>query len=231
MTPKRIGILGGMGPEATVLLMQKLIAAVPADGDADHIPLIVDQNPQVPSRIAYLIEETGADPAPTLGDMARRLEAAGAEALAMPCNTAHHFAPAIQNAVNVPFLDMVAMSVARVKQTGCGSVGILGSPALRKTGLFDAALKTEGLRAVYPENEAALLAAIRQIKSDGPTPKTRAALQAASTDLLARGATVQLVACTEFSLIAEAVADHANAFDTLDILIKGITDFALGHST
>ncbi|MGB4909635.1 MAG: aspartate racemase, partial [Tabrizicola sp.] len=58
---RRIGILGGMGPQATLLLMQKLIDAVPAADDADHIPLLVDQNPQVPSRIRRLIEGTGED--------------------------------------------------------------------------------------------------------------------------------------------------------------------------
>ena len=79
--------------------MQKVLDAIPAVDDADHIPLLVDQNPQVPSRIRRLIEGTGEDPAPVLADMARRLVAGGAEALAMPCNTAHHYAPAIRSAV------------------------------------------------------------------------------------------------------------------------------------
>ena len=68
-----VGILGGMGPEATILLMQKVLAAVPARDDADHVPLIVHQNPQVPSRIAALIEGTGANPTPVLEQMARDL--------------------------------------------------------------------------------------------------------------------------------------------------------------
>ena len=119
---RRIGILGGMGPQATLLLMQKLIDAVPAADDADHIPLLVDQNPQVPSRIRRLIEGTGEDPAPVLADMARRLVAAGAEALAMPCNTAHHYVPAIRNAVTIPLIDMVALSVAHaVRLAGPGA--------------------------------------------------------------------------------------------------------------
>ncbi len=108
---RRVGILGGMGPEATVLLMQRIIAATPASDDADHLPLIVDQNPQVPSRIRHLIEGTGEDPGPVLAAMARRLQAAGAEALAMPCNTAHHYAPAIRQATAIPLIDMVALSV------------------------------------------------------------------------------------------------------------------------
>ncbi|HAC49643.1 MAG TPA: aspartate racemase, partial [Sulfitobacter sp.] len=91
-----VGVLGGMGPEATILLQQRVLGTVNAQDDADHLPLLIDMNPQVPSRIAHLIEGTGEDPAPVLAAMAQRLERAGATALAMPCNTAHHYAPAIE---------------------------------------------------------------------------------------------------------------------------------------
>lgn len=225
---RRVGILGGMGPQATILLMQKVLDAVPARDDADHIPLIVDQNPQVPSRIRRLIEGTGDDPAPVLADMARRLVAAGAEALAMPCNTAHHYAATITAAVNVPFLDMVELSVSHASGLAGarGKVGILASPAVRKIGLFDAPLARLGLQPVYPEDETALLDAIRRIKASGPGPEAQATLRLASQSLLRRGAVVQMIACTEFSLLTDASADGATCFDTLDRLVKAITDFA-----
>lgn len=228
---RRVGVLGGMGPEATVLLMGKIIRATPARDDADHIPLIVDQNPQVPSRIARLIEGVGEDPAPVLAGMARRLEAAGAEALAMPCNTAHHYAPAIREATSVPFIDMVALSVARAQATAGagGRVGVLASPAVRRIGLFDGPLAAAGLTPVYAADEAALLAAIRAIKAEGPTPAARAALGAASAALLAEGAAAQMIACTEFSLIPDAVDPGARAFDTLDALVDGVVAFSTGR--
>jgi aspartate racemase len=230
---RRVGILGGMGPQATVLLMQKVLDAVPAADDADHIPLIVDQNPQVPSRIRRLIEGTGDDPGPVLADMARRLVAAGAEALAMPCNTAHHYAPEIRAAVRVPFLDMVDLSVRRAAQLAGidGRVGILASPAVRKIGLFDAPLARFGVRPLYHDDEAALLTAIRRIKAAGPVPEAAATLHAASDALLQRGAQVQMIACTEFSLLADAAADGVTAFDTLDVLVGAIRGFATGDDT
>lgn len=226
-----VGILGGMGPEATVLLMQKVIDAVPARDDADHIPLLVDQNPQVPSRIARLIDGDGADPAPVLVSMAKRLEAAGAKALAMPCNTAHHYAPQISAAVDVPFLDMVSLAAgeAAVRVGDTGKVGILCSPAVRRVGLFDAALAEAGLQAVYPGDEAALLAAIRQIKAEGPVALARATLAAASGEILSAGAEVQLVACTEFSLIASALPAGVQPIDTLDRLVAEIVEFSMSE--
>lgn len=227
---RRVGILGGMGPQATVLLMQKVLDAVPAADDADHIPLLVDQNPQVPSRIRRLIEGTGDDPGPVLADMARRLVACGVEALAMPCNTAHHYAPAIRAAVQVPFLDMVDLSVAKAAKLAVadGRVGILASPAVRKIGLFDAAFARVGVRALYPGDEAAPLLAIRQIKAAGAGPTETAVLRAASAELLQRGATVQMIACTEFSLVSTPTVAGVVAFDTLDVLVNAIRDFAAG---
>ncbi len=228
MSPRRIGILGGMGPEATVLLMQKLIAAVPAEDDSDHIPLIVDMNPQVPSRIRRLIEGTGEDPGPVLAAMARRLESAGAEALAMPCNTAHHYASDIRAATDLPFIDMIALSVAGARRLAGESaqVGILASPAVQRIGLLDRALAAVGLQTIYPSDPTAMLASIRSIKAAGPTPAERDRLITASTELLTRGATFQLIACTEFSLIADATAPGATALDTLDVLVDGIVAFS-----
>ena len=217
---RRVGILGGMGPEATILIMQKILAAVHVDDDTDHVPLIVDQNPQVPSRIKHLIEGTGSDPAPVLADMARRLAAGGAEAIAMPCNTAHHYAPAIRAAVNLPFLDMIELSADRAAQlTGAGgSVGILASPAVQKVGLFDGSLTKRGLTPLYPDSEAAerMLSAIRLIKAEGPCSASR-------------GAGVQMIACTEFSLIADAAAGTATVFDTLDCLVEEVVRFSGGR--
>jgi aspartate racemase len=225
---RRVGILGGMGPEATVLLMQKLIAAVPARDDADHIPLLVDQNPQIPSRIRFLFEGQGQDPGPIIAAMASRLQSHGAEAIAMPCNTAHHFAPLIRDAVTVPFLDMIGLSVdhaASLAEPG-GKVGILASPAVRRIGLLDRLLTSRGLQPVWPADDDAMLAIIRRIKSQGPDAHSMAALTAASAELAATGATVQMIACTEFSLIAQSIAPGVTAFDTLDCLVSAIVEFS-----
>ncbi len=230
--PRRIGILGGMGPQATILLQQKLLAAVPATDDSGHIPLIIDMNPQVPSRIERLIHGRGKDPGPVLAQMARRLQGAGAQALAMPCNTAHHYAGEIAAAVSVPFLNMVELSADRAAQMlePGASVGMLASPAVRMTGLFDTALQRRGLNALWPGDEDAMLGAIRSIKANGPGQGARDALRATSGELAARGASFQLVACTEFSLIADSAAPEARVKDTLDVLVDEIVAFSLNTS-
>ena len=227
---RRVGILGGMGPQATILIMQKVLAAVRAVDDADHIPLIVDQNPQVPSRIKHLVERTGSDPAPVLADSARRLVAGGADALAMPCNTAHHYAPAIRAAVDVPFLDMIELSADRAAKLTAvgGKVGILASPAVQDVGLFDRPFNRRGLTPIFPDCEAAkrMLSAIQLIKADGANSAAREVLRAVSSELALGGASIQMIACTEFSLIADAASGATAVFDTLDCLVEEIVRFS-----
>jgi aspartate racemase len=228
MTASRaIGILGGMGPEATILLQRKLVEAVPARDDSDHIPLLIDMNPQVPSRIAHLIDGTGDDPGPTLAAMARGLQVAGAVALAMPCNTAHHYAGAITQSVDIPLLNMVELAADHAAKTlgAGGCVGMLASPAVRHTRLFCNALDARGLSAIWPEHDDAMLAAIRAIKVDGASPAARTTLLSASSELAAAGAALQFIACSEFSIIADSVAPGVQAVDTLDLLVAAIRDF------
>ncbi len=230
---RRVGILGGMGPEATVLLMSRIVALTPAEDDSNHVPLLVDSNTQVPSRIAALIEKTGADPAPVLVEMARRLEAGGAEALAMPCNTAHHYAPAIRQAVGIPFLDMVELSVRQALAMPLPSrrVGLLASPAVHLTGIFDRAFAEVGCETLYPDDEAPVLAAIRAIKRDSADPAARAAVAAAAQQLAAAESDLVLIACSELSLLAEAVPPPTPVIDTIDVLAEAVVAFASSDNT
>ena len=221
-----VGVLGGMGPEATILLQQRLLATVVAYDDADHIPLLIDMNPQVPSRIAHLIEGTGIDPAPTLARMAQRLEAAGATALAMPCNTAHHYAPQIAAAVSVPLLNMVDLSVVHAVRCApdAANIGMLASPAVQRAGVFDAAFRGANLSALWPEDADSMLHAIRSIKAHGPTSEARQTLQDAAHELVGNGADLLFVACSEFSLLAPDLHAAVPVIDTVDVLARAIRD-------
>lgn len=120
---KRLGIIGGMGPEATVEFMMRLLRATYAEDDQDHIPVIADNNSQVPSRITWLLENKGADPVPEILRTTRRLCEAGADFLVMPCNTTHAFAPQIVETATVPFLhaiEIAALCSHENRGTACG---------------------------------------------------------------------------------------------------------------
>ena len=223
----KIGIIGGMGPEATVLLMSRIISLTDATDDSDHIPLIVDNNTQVPSRIKALIDKTGDDPGPTLAKMAKGLELSGAQALAMPCNTAHYYAAVIEDAVEIPFLNMIELTAQQLSRKALASrkVGILGSPALALTGIFKRALSAVEIETIYPAEQNLMLDAIRAIKKNSRGDKAGQILQNAATELIERGAGTLLIACSEFSLISDCLPQSYHCIDSIDVLAQAVIDF------
>jgi aspartate racemase len=218
---KTAGVIGGMGPEATVEFLRRLVAATPARDDGDHIRVLVDSNPKIPSRIAALIEGTGRDPLPVLVEMARGLEKQGADFLVVPCNTAHHYLPGIAAAVRVPLLDMVALSVAALKGLSPRPrrIAMLASPAVRKVGLYSARLESAGFEAVFPDaaGEAEMLEIIRAVKANSAGSRHRAgyARLAASLD-----ADACLIACTELSVLGAPEGLVKPVVDALDALVR-----------
>ncbi|MGK0442671.1 MAG: aspartate racemase [Pseudohongiellaceae bacterium] len=229
---RTIGILGGMGPEATVLLMSRIIDMTTAEDDADHVPMIIDNNTQVPSRIKALIEKKGTNPGPVLANMAKQLEAYGARALAMPCNTAHCYAPDIEQAVRVPFLNMIELSLAQITsmQLTHFRVGILGSPAVKITGLFDKIFNKKGIECIYPDDQERMLDAIKALKKDKQNGSAKTTLTSAANELSAKNVDAILIACSEFSLIAHVVPETICCIDTIDVLAAAIITFSNGAS-
>lgn len=225
---KIVGVIGGMGPEATVDFMRRLVAATPARDDADHLHVLVDNNPKIPSRIAALIEGTGEDPAPVLCRMAQGLEAQGADFLVMPCNTAHYYLPAIAQSVRIPVTDMVALSIAKFG-AGPRRVGLLASPAVRMVGLYKTPMEQAGLDAIFPgaEQEARLLAVIKAVKAGDSSEQQARAYEAVARHMVAAGAEALLVACTELSVLPPPQVDRP-VIDTLDVLVDATIAAARG---
>jgi len=229
---KIVGILGGMGPEATIDLMQRILAATPAQDDQDHLRLLVDNNPQVPSRIAALIEENGPSPLPVLIDMAQGLEAQGAQLLAMPCNTAHHYHADVAAAVSIPFLNIMELCADTLHRAdpGIRRVGLLASSALRKTELYEPWLQSRHMDVVYPDQQRqdALMALIRAVKAGRAEEQGSAAFSAAADALHDAGAQVLLIACTELSVISDTLSAKLPVLDAADILARAVVDRASG---
>lgn len=225
---RKIGILGGMGVEATLELMKRVHAATETEDEQDHVPMFVDMNPQVPSRIRHVIEKNGPDPGPVLAQMAARLERAGAEVLAMPCNTAHLCATQIEESVAIALLNMPKLACAQAVQgmQPGGVVGILASPATNSSGLFGSFLASHGATSVYPENETGILASIRSIKKSGPTQVDISLLENQAAALIERGAERVIVGCSEFSLVSDRIRTSVPVLDSLDVLVSAIVKFS-----
>jgi aspartate racemase len=219
-----VGIIGGMGPEATVDLMRRVVAKSPARDDQDHIHLIVESNPKIPSRIAHLIEGTGDDPTPELIRIAANLQRAGADALAIPCNTAHAYAHSIRRAVSIPLLDMVGLSVDQIAHSRrAARVGLLASTAVHITELYSKALSAQGIDTVLPAHQDEVMALIKAVKQGDTGTETQAALGRVALET-ASHADVLLIACSELSVISAGIT--VPFVDSLDVLAQAIVTFA-----
>lgn len=227
-----IGILGGMGPEATIDLMRRVLVSTPAADDSDHVHLLVDSNPDVPSRIAALIDRSGPSPGPELVRMAQRLESAGAEALAIACNTAHAFASDIRDAVDIPLLDMIALSAGRIAAMTLKHrrVGLLASTAVIDLGLYDRALAGHGIATAIPARQAELMAVIKAVKRGDTSALTRQTFAHVADALIKEDVDLLLIACTELSLLGDSIDPAAPSLDALDVLVQDIVAFGLGQN-
>jgi aspartate racemase len=201
MQRKIVGILGGMGPEATADLFLKIIKSTPARKDQDHLRTIIDNNPQIPDRTAFILHG-GEDPAPALTATARNLERAGAGFLIIPCNTAHYFHSKIQDAVGIPVLHMMNETAAWMKERGIKRAGLLASDGTVQSRLYHTALAGQGIDVVVPgeETQRQVMAAIYGVKS-GEFVESRAAAKHAAEELIRMGATGVIAGCTEIPLI------------------------------
>lgn len=209
-----IGILGGMGPLATLDFFHKVLAGTPAGGDADHVPLLIQSDPRIPSRPAAILGD-GPSPLPALLAARDRLVAAGATALAMPCNTAHFWISDLSAGCPVPFISIVDACVAELalKVTAGGCVGLIATRATLAGRVFDATLVQAGYTPVMPDYEAMdqwVLPGIERVKA-GQTLQAAVLIERAVQALLQQGADAVVLACTETPVALDALESPLRA--------------------
>lgn len=211
---KVLGVLGGMGPAATVAFLARVQALTPAKVDEDHVRVIADINPQVPNRHTQP-EAAGR----TLGEMAQALKAAGAQVLAMPCNTAHAHAEAIR-AAGLPFIDMIAETAKAAGATGARRIGVLATPG--GEALYAAALAAEGLTLVAPSpvDRERFMTVVFGVKAGDLGEGQRAAMRQMAEALVAAGAEAVIGGCTEVPLLLAQGDIDAPLIDSAEVLAQ-----------
>jgi aspartate racemase len=206
-----LGVLGGMGPMATVDFMAKVVRNTPASCDQDHVPMVVCSAANIPDRNAALRGE-GADPLPAMAEVLRRLEAAGATCIAIPCNTAHLWHAALQAGTPLPILHIAeAVTDALAARPG-DTVGVLATTSTVTGGLYQERLARRGLSCRVPDaaGQAEVMRAIRLVKA-GRTPEAAAILRGQAEALVAAGCHAVVMACTEIPVALAAVEGDLRA--------------------
>lgn len=161
--PFKVGLIGGLGPAATVDLYDKIVKATPAKTDQEHIKLVVEQNPQIPDRTAALLHG-GVDPTLALYNCAKRLQDDDCSVLIVPCNTAHAFIPYLERHLDVPFINMqqAALDEIAAKLGDKARIGLLATSGTIETGIYGEKAKAMNLPLFTPDeqHQARVMAAI-----------------------------------------------------------------------
>lgn len=215
---KILGVIGGMGPAATVAFLARVQALTPADGDADHIRVVMDLNPQVPDR-----NTRPGEAEVVLGQMAEGLAAAGAEVIAMPCNTAHAQAGGIRDvcaAKGLRFIDMIAATADAAAASGFKRIGVLATPGGER--LYTQALAARGVETVLLEgaDREAFMALVYGVKRGDVGEAARAGMLRLAQVLADAGAHRLIAGCTEVPLLLRAEDAAAPLTDSAEVLAQ-----------
>ncbi|MGE0749696.1 MAG: aspartate/glutamate racemase family protein [Variibacter sp.] len=199
-----LGVLGGMGPAATIDFMAKVVALIDAARDQDHIPMVVTSIPQIPDRTSAILHN-GEDPLPAMLRCVDVLEGAGASMIAIPCNTAHFWYPQIADYAHIPVLNIVEACAQelRSRQSGALRVGLMATAGTLASGIYQKRLTEFEIR--LPADQGVVMQGIAAVKA-GDLEGARLLLERVADDLFRDRCDAIIMACTEIPL---ALAERA----------------------
>jgi aspartate racemase len=211
---KTLGVLGGMGPAATLDFLAKLQAATPVSREQDHLRVLVDINPKVSGR-----DNSYAAAGPVLARMAIGLRDAGAQVLAIACNTAHAYVDDVK-ASGLPLVDLIETAGLAAKALGAERAGVLGTnDALA---LYRRTFSHLGIEAVTLDDheQVEFMALLHRIKHGDLGPESRQTMAALAHRLVGKGAQGVVAGCTEVPLVMNAADLTVPFIDATEALAK-----------
>lgn len=214
-----LGILGGLGPMASVYFCEMLISHTKAERDADHINFLLSSRASTPDRSSFILGISKDDPTDAMTEEARRLEAAGAHLLAIPCNTAHYFYESICRAVDIPILNIISETAKFCKYLGVSRIGVLATEGTAASGAYEKYLEEYSVSVVpltNSEQDAVSRIIFEQIKC-GREPD-HDSFRSVIRSLRERGAELIVLGCTELSLIKKQFEQPEYIVDSLELL-------------
>ncbi len=232
-----VGVLGGLGPEATVDFFAKVLRSTPARTDQEHLHLLIDNDPSVPDR-NDAVAGRGPSPGPHLARMARGLEQAGADFLVMVCNAAHAFQDAIEDAVSVPFVSIVEETAAATValRPQARRVGVLAAEGALDAGLYRHAFASLGVEAVEPTgaDRERFMELMYAVKAGDKGAAVQRGMLGLAGALARSGAGALVAGCTEVPLVLtqQALAGAGLTLplvNSTDVLVRSTVDLALGR--
>ena len=218
-SPHLLGILGGLGPMASAYFYEMITAHTRAQSDQEHIDLILSSRASTPDRTDFILGRSAASPLPAMIEDARALEAFGARAIVIPCNTAHYFIDQVRASVSVPVPSIIHETAHFARLCGRRRVGILATEGTVYAGAYQTALDAEGVAWMLPDADAqSRLTEIIYGYVKRGLPVAPAMLYEAVRPLREAGCDGMILGCTELSVAAREVRYDPLFLDSLEVL-------------
>src|SRR5699024_3268087 len=220
---KKLGVIGGMGPEATSYFVEELVAHTQADKDQDHIDTIILNHATLPDRTNAILSGDIEELLHAFIKDAQLLEKLGVDNIAIPCNTSHYLYDATQKEVSIPIIHMIRETVEYALNhfKNVQKIGILATNGTIHSGVYHRECEALGVEAVAPseENQKEIMSLIYDdIKKGQPGDYKK--FQKAYDDLMKAGSDVVILACTELSVFKKTNKIYDNCLDAMDVLVK-----------
>lgn len=216
-----LGILGGLGPMSSVYFYEMLTEHTKASCDQEHLNLLISSRADTPDRTAFITGASEISPAPVMVEEAKRLVAAGADLLAIPCNTAHCFYDSICHAVSVPVINIIRETASFCAFLGVQRVGVLATEGTVRSQAYETVLRQMGLDCALctPEEQKIVSRIIYDEIKQGRTPDLPSFLRVADR-LTDRGCDALILGCTELSLLKKHHLRDERFVDSMEVLAR-----------
>lgn len=218
---KVLGVIGGLGPMATVYFLQLLTQMSDAQSDQEHMEILIHSKPQIPDRTRYILGQSEESPLPGMIQVGKQLTEQGAEILAIPCITAHYFHKQLEEGIGIPVINAIEETADYLKQQGITKAGIMATNGTIESGLFQQIFEENEIDAFIPSKVAQdkVMSLIYDNVKAGKAIDMDSFYRV-SEELLDRGAQVILLACTELSLIKRDFPLSDGYLDVMEVLAR-----------
>lgn len=220
MKDYKIGVLGGLGPLATVKFLEKVIDLTEAKNDQENVDMVILNHSSVPDRTDYLLNNNKPNPLPYLINDAKLLESIGCEYLVMPCNTAHSFYDEINNSINSKLINMVSETIKECNIRNIKKVGLMATRGTIATKIFDK--YNDSIELIIPDENTQKLVDI--LIFDKVKKNINVSLDEYEKVLnyfYSLGCESVILGCTELSVINEDLKySDKKIIDTIDVLAR-----------
>ncbi|MET4561927.1 aspartate/glutamate racemase family protein [Lysinibacillus parviboronicapiens] len=221
MKKQTLGIIGGVGPLATMFIGEMIVRRTKAIKDQEHVHTIIDNDTNIPDRTAFILDNTKKNPVPILIEDAKKLASVGADMIAIPCNTAHTFYDELAEGSPVPVLHMIRETAKRAHDLGAKRVGILATTGTLTSHMYQDALENYGITPVVPDEamKEKVMAIIYDYVKAGKDV-TQEEWQPIEEAMLALDCDRIVLGCTELSIVNRDLKLKDKYIDSLIVLAE-----------